>query len=109
MDDYHKLCRLNVKADLHNEEPEVKEVELYLTDDRNALERAMLHFSHFEKETERVDETHYRIFLKYCDCDETELVIRILSFGPRLKAVAPAEFVGKIKERIDRQMQYMER
>ena len=109
MDDYHKLCRLNVKADLHNEATEVKEVELYLTDDRNALERAMLHFSHFEKETERVDETNYRIFLKYCDCDETELVIRILSFGPRLKAVAPAEFVGKIKERIDRQMQYMER
>lgn len=108
VDDYHKRCRLNARASLSNEENKVQEVELYLTDDRNALERAMIHFSHFEKETERVDETHYRIFLKYCECDETELVIRILSFGPRLKAVAPSDFVAKIKERIDRQLRYME-
>ncbi len=34
-----------------------------LTDGRNTLERAMLHFSHLYKETERIDDTHYKITL----------------------------------------------
>lgn len=38
---------------------------LELTDERNALKRVMLHFSHLEKETERLDDTHYRITLFY--------------------------------------------
>ena len=74
-----------------------------LTDERNALERCMLHFSNLEKETERLDGKHYRITLHYDRDDETELLIRILSFGPVLKVVAPERFVGLIKERLSRQ------
>lgn len=42
-------------------EPERCAVTVLLTDERNALERAMLHFSHLEKITERLDEKHYRL------------------------------------------------
>lgn len=74
-----------------------------LLDSRNALERAMLHFSDLEKETERLDETHYRITLKYRRDDETELLIRILSFGPVLKVLEPEAMVRQIRERLERQ------
>ena len=77
---------------------------LELTDERNALERVMLHFSHFEKETAQIDETHYRVTLYYDLYDETELVIRILSFGPVLKVVSPRSVYDNIRDRIEKQM-----
>ena len=76
-------------------------MELY--DARNALERAMLHFSDLEKETERIDEKHYRITLNYKQGDETEILIRILSFGPVLKVIEPETMVKQIRERLERQ------
>ena len=76
-------------------------MELY--DSRNALERAMLHFSDLEKETERIDEKHYRITLNYKQGDETEILIRILSFGPVLKVIEPETMVKQIRERLERQ------
>ena len=75
-----------------------------LTDERNALERVMLHFSDLEKETVRLDDRHYRVTLRYRKEDETELLIRILSFGPMLRLLEPAELVSQLKERLARQM-----
>ena len=77
---------------------------LELYDERNALERAMLHFSHLEKETERVGENRYRLTLRYEQEDETEMLIRVLSFGPALRVISPAKFRKRIKDRIERQM-----
>ncbi len=74
-----------------------------LTDERNALERVMLHFSHLEKETERIDDKHYKIKLFYEREDETELLIRVLSFGPVLKVIFPDDFVKKLVERLEKQ------
>ena len=76
-----------------------------LSDERNALERAMLHFSHFEKETERLEENRYRVTLRYSREDETELVIRLLSFGPALKVLSPQNMVDELRQRILRQRQ----
>ena len=74
-----------------------------LTDERNALERAMLHFSHLDKQTERLDDKHYKITLYYEREDETELLIRVLSFGPVLKVLFPDDFVKKLCERLEKQ------
>ncbi len=73
---------------------------LMITDERNALERVMLHFSHFEKQAERLDEKHYILKMTYSEKDETEIVIRILSFGPCVKVMEPSSFVDLIKERL---------
>lgn len=81
-----------------------KTVILELTDERNALERCMLHFSNLEKETEKLDGKKYRITLRYEHEDETEILIRILSFGPVLKVTEPRSFVKLIKDRLTRQM-----
>lgn len=76
---------------------------LELTDDRNALERVMLHFSHLDKETERIDDDRYKITLYYERDDETELLIRVLSFGPVLKVIFPDDFIKQLCERLEKQ------
>lgn len=78
---------------------------LKVTDDRNALERAMLHFAHFEKRAEKVDEETYLLHLVYNKDDETELVIRVLSFGPLIEAVEPPHFRNLIIDRLKSQLE----
>jgi len=82
-----------------------RELVLELTDERKALERCLFHFSHLEKETERLDDTHYRLTLRYEKDNETELLIRVLSFGHVLKVISPASFREKLKNRLQKQMQ----
>jgi len=75
-----------------------------LCDERNALERAMLHFSDLEKETVKLSDKKYRITLRYRREDETEILIRILSFGPVLKLLEPSAMVQQIRERVEKQL-----
>lgn len=77
-----------------------RSVVMELVDHRNALERVLLHFAHFEKQAEKLDEKHYRITVYYDKEDETEVVIRVLSFGPMIKVTAPAHFIELIKKRL---------
>ncbi|MCI5752435.1 MAG: WYL domain-containing protein [Oscillospiraceae bacterium] len=71
-----------------------------LIDERNALERFMMHFSHFRKEATEISENKYRIKIFYDKSDETELVIRVLSFGQFIKITEPQSFVSLIRERL---------
>lgn len=71
-----------------------------LKDERNALERVLLHFAHFEKTAERIEEDRYLITIRYDKEDETEMVIRVLSFGPMIKVIAPTHFIHLIKQRL---------
>lgn len=80
--------------------PRPRSVIFELTDRRNALERVLLHFAHFEKKAEKADGDKYLITVYYDKEDETEVVIRFLSFGPMIKAVAPDHFIKLIKERL---------
>lgn len=75
-------------------------VTFLLIDQRNALDRVMLHFSDCRKETRRLDEDRYEVQLWYEAQDDTELLIRILSFGPMLRVTAPERFIKRIKGRL---------
>lgn len=77
-----------------------KDLTLLIRNERNSLERVMLHFAHFEKQAERIDDNKYILRLKYYESDETEIVIRVLSFGPYVKVLKPQSFVNLIKERL---------
>ena len=87
----------------------LEELTLLLHDERNALERVLLHFSHFEKETLKLDEQLYQIKLRYDKNDETELLIRVLSFGPVLEVKAPTKFIQLMKNRIQKQIDYAQK
>ena len=82
----------------------VRQVTLEIQDRRNALERVMLHFSHFEKEAEKAGDDLYRVTIRYEQSDETEIVIRVLSFGPMVRVLRPESFVSLVRERLEQQM-----
>lgn len=86
-------------------EPNNKEIVVELVNERNCLERFMLHFSHLEKEAEKIDNMHYRIRMKYDRDDETEILIRVISFGAKVKVVSPDRFINLIKERLEKQQE----
>ena len=77
-----------------------RKVVFELDDRRNALERVLLHFAHFEKQAEHIDDRKYKVTVIYDKDDETEMVIRLLSFGPMVKVIAPESFVDLIKKRL---------
>ena len=79
---------------------------LELVDKRNALERVMLHFSDLAKEAEHMDGERYRLTLRYDKEDETELLIRVLSFGPLVQVISPQPFIDKLNERLEKQKQF---
>ena len=74
-----------------------------IRDDRNALERFMLHFAHFEKQAEKLDDKHYLVNIKYSRDDETELAIRVLSFGPMVKVLGSESFKKIVVEKLKKQ------
>lgn len=81
-------------------------VVLELSKERNALERCMLQFASFERQTEYDrEQDRYKCRIWFNSDDETELLIRILSFGPVVKVLGPDHFLQQIKERIKRQME----
>ena len=82
-------------------------VTLEIYDERKAMERVMLAFAHFEKNAVQISDDVYQLTLNYDSFDETELVVRVLSFGPMVKVIEPQRFVDLVKERIERQIVLM--
>lgn len=83
--------------------PKKRTVEFELYDQRNALERVLMHFAHFEKQAVKADGGRYRVTVSYDRDDETEIVIRLLSFGPMIRVTAPEHCVELIRARLLRQ------
>lgn len=92
IDDYleRSLCR----------EPVVLEI----SRERNALERTMLHFACYQKQTEKLGDSGKYLCKIYYSLDvETELLIQVLSFGPVVKVLGPESFLRQVRERVGRQ------
>lgn len=85
-----------------NDNKQVK-VTVLLTDERNALERFMVNFTHLEKEADLMKNNQYKISITYDKAEETDLLIKLLSFGKYVKVLEPDSFVCLIKERIEKQ------
>lgn len=77
---------------------------LHITDRRNALERAMLHFANYEKNTTKIDENTYECLIYYNQGMETELLIEVMSFGPMLTVMGNDKFLHSLKKRLKRQI-----
>ena len=101
-------CEKSVKpfssGETRNGRENKKTVTLIVDDERNALERVFTHFAHFEKRAESLGNDKYSITITYDGGDETEMIIRVLSFGPFVRVEEPESFKEKIKERLLKQM-----
>lgn len=77
---------------------------LELTDERNALERVSMHFANLKKRTIKLGDDKYRMELEFNRDDATEMVIRLLQFGPVIKVLEPNYVVGEIVKRLSMQL-----
>ncbi|MGN1047987.1 MAG: WYL domain-containing protein [Eubacteriales bacterium] len=75
---------------------------LKVSEERNTLERCMLHFAHFEKRAERSN-GYYLLHIKFQSDDEAEMVIRVLSFGPLVEVLEPQSFKNLIINKLKSQ------
>lgn len=81
-----------------------RQATIEITRERNALERCMVHFAHFEKRTEYDQGTDkYICTIRYNVMDEAEVVVRVLSFGPTIKVLGPDVFINEIRARVKKQ------
>lgn len=78
-------------------------VHLLIHNERNALERTMLHFANYEKNTRKLAENLYECFIYYNKNMETELLIEVMSFGPMIEVVGNDVFLAQLKARLQRQ------
>lgn len=78
-------------------------LKLRIVNRRNALERAMLHFANYEKNTAKIDEDTYECLIYYNQGMETELLIEVMSFGPMLTVIGNDRFLNLLKDRLKRQ------
>ena len=62
----------------------------------------MLHFAHFQKRAEKVDD-HYLLHINFHRDDESEMVIRVLSFGPTVEVLEPESFKKLIIDKLKSQ------
>ena len=79
-------------------------LKLRIVNKRNAMERAMLHFANYEKNTRKIDEDTYECLIYYNQNMETELLIEVMSFGPMLTVLENERFLSDLKARLQRQI-----
>lgn len=78
-------------------------VRLRIYTNRNTLERTMLQFANYEKNTTKIDDNTYECLIYYNKKMETELLIEVLSFGPMIEVLGNDRFLGQIRERLRKQ------
>ncbi len=88
-------------------ETDTDTVVLEVTDERNALERVSLHFANLKKKTTKLADNTYRMELSFNREDASEMVIRLLQFGPVIKVLEPPYIVREIVKRINMQLRLL--
>ncbi len=83
-------------------EPDYQTITLKVSEERNTLERCLMHFAHFEKRAERMD-GYYLLHIKFDHDDQPEMVIRVLSFGPTVEVIGPESFKKLIIDKLKSQ------
>ncbi len=107
-----EILDINIKSNLTDDKifKELRcdrPVKLKIYPERNGVERFMMEFASYEKNTELDEETGVCTATLYYDkSDEPELLIKFLGFGPVIKVEAPDEFVRQIEERVKKQLEF---
>lgn len=82
--------------------PEPIEIEVYNL--RNGFERVFIGLSNYERISSFHEDTgKCSIKIYYTEDDEQELLIQLLSYGPAIKVLGPADFRNKFVERVQKQ------
>ena len=95
-------------TDYFNSQKCAESVTVEVSAERNGVERFMMEFASYEKRTELDTETgKCTVKLWYDRFDETELLIRLLSFGPVIEILGPDDFRQQAAERVKNQFRLL--
>ncbi len=79
-------------------------VTVYVASERNAVERFLMAFASYEKRADRdLENGGCVVTLHYDKSDETELLIRLMSFGAAVEILSPGELRRQAAKRVARQ------
>lgn len=79
-------------------------VEVHITSERNAMERFLMEFASYEKQTELDDDgCGCTVRIWYDKSDEAEMLIRLLSYGAALEVLSPPSMRHAAAARVHRQ------
>lgn len=98
------LCEGDARAAVRERTAVYDTATVRILDERNAMERFMLSFAHFEKQAERLDGKHYLVKIRYVREDISEMVIRLLSFGPMVEVLGSETLRGAVIEKLKKQL-----
>lgn len=79
-------------------------VVLLLTEERQAMERALLHFASFPCRPQASPGGERLLHIHHETQDEAELLIRVLAFGPLVRVLGPEPFAEQVRQRVRAQM-----
>jgi hypothetical protein len=86
----------------------LKTVVFDIINERKTLERAMMKFSHYKKEVEKIGDNTYRVVLEYDKYEETDMLIQLMSFGSYINVISPIKIKKEISKRLKRQIEIFE-
>jgi len=102
---YFEVKNKNIHSYIRCPEPVCVEI----SHERNGVERFMMEFAGYEKVTEFNEQTGIcSASIWYNKTDETELLIRLLSFGTVLEIKSPEYFRSLARERIEKQCSFFQ-
>lgn len=108
-----KECNITTESPTSEEESteyETLKVEIFdNTGTHYHFNRAIRQFSYFKKSCKKTEkENTYEMTVDYDSSDESEIIIKILMFGPNMKVLEPQSVIDEIKKRVTRQNQLFE-
>lgn len=84
-------------------------VQIRVSSERNGIERVLMEFASFEKRTLRDEKSDTcMIWIWYDPQDETELLIRLLGFGPAVEILGPPAFRRQAAHRVQTQYRLLQ-
>ena len=110
---FARIVKCSLSKEKFSENIKVSEIPLRtlvfdVIDKRKTLERAMMKFSHYKKEIEKIGEDSYKVVLKYDKDEETDVVIQLMSFGSYINVISPPKIKKEISRRLKRQIEIFE-
>ena len=105
-----KECNITTESPTSEEEStEYETLKVEIFDNTKAhyhFNRAIRQFSYFKKSCKKTEKNNtYEMSVDYDKSDESEIVIKVLMFGPNMKVLAPQSVIDDIKQRVTRQEQ----
>ena len=94
---YQNTCGLITFDEMHTD--------VVLSNDRKTLERLLLYFSNYKRETSKLEEGTFLVRIYFPKADMNEVLVNILSFTPMVKIIGPKLMKEAFWEKIKLQKQ----